>query len=313
VTKLQQQRTSFVLLLMGSLLIGWRPLAETLVLSLRNDEFTHILLILPISVALIILEWRFRRPRFCFGFGVGAILLAIAAMIACCAQIRAASMPVDAELSLRLVALVLWWIGSFVLCFGSHAAQSVLFSLLFLFGLVPLPRLALEAIISILQLGSAWVAHLLFIASGVPVIQDGVFLTVPGLTIQVAQECSSIRSSSMLLVATTVFAHVLLRSFWRKALLIGLAIPLSVAKNGLRIFMIAMLAIRVDPGYLTGKLHHQGGILFFTFALLCIFVLLAIFRKGEVSQLPLKLDLVDAGALRERSFDQLQAGARRNL
>ena len=115
--------------------------------------------------------------------------------------------------------------------------------------------------------------------------QNGVLLTIPGLTVEVAQECSSIRSSSMLLVTTMVLAQLLLRSPWRKALVIGVAVPLSVAKNGLRIFTIAMLATRVDPAYLTGRLHHEGGIVFFMIALIGVFVLLWILRRGEdVSQ-----------------------------
>ena len=86
----------------------------------------------------------------------------------------------------------------------------------------------------------------------------------------------------MLLVTTMVLAQLLLRSRWRKTLLICLAVPLSVAKNGLRVFSIAMLATRVDPGYMTGRFHHQGGIIFFAIALIAIFALLWILRRGEV-------------------------------
>ena len=85
----------------------------------------------------------------------------------------------------------------------------------------------------------------------------------------------------MLLVTTMVLAHLLLRSSWRKWVVIGIAIVLSVAKNGLRIFTIAMLGTRVDPGYLTGRLHHEGGIVFFMIALIGVFVSLWILRRGE--------------------------------
>jgi hypothetical protein len=43
-----------------------------------------------------------------------------------------------------------------------------------------------------------------------------------------------------------------------------------------------MLATRVDPGYMTGRFHHQGGIIFFAIALIAIFALLWILRRGEV-------------------------------
>jgi exosortase/archaeosortase family protein len=85
----------------------------------------------------------------------------------------------------------------------------------------------------------------------------------------------------MLVVTTMVLAHLLLRSFWRKALVIAVAIPLSVAKNGLRIFVLGMLGTRVDPSFLTGRLHRQGGIIYFLIALSAIFLLLWILRHGE--------------------------------
>jgi exosortase len=150
-----------------------------------------------------------------------------------------------------------------------------------LFGLVPFPQFALNEIVHLLQQGSAFAAYVLFAAAGVPVAHDGVMLTVPGLTVEVAKECSSIRSSSMLLVTTIVLAQLLLRSPWRKVLLIGAAIVLSVAKNGLRIFTIVMLGTRVDPAYLTGRIHREGGIVFFLIALIGVFVLLWILRPRE--------------------------------
>jgi exosortase len=269
--------------LMGAitLLIGWHPLVDTLALSLRNDAYTYILLILPISAALIFLEWPSLRGKISFNVRTGSVLLAIAVLTTCSTLVQSASLLTNAQLSIRMVALVLSWIGTFALCFGARASRQVVFPLCFLFGLVPLPESILNGIVALLQVWSAWAAHMLFAAFGVPVVQDGVILTIPGLTLQVAQECSSIRSSSMLLVTTIVLTQLLLRSPWRKALVIGLAVPLSVAKNGLRIFTIAMLGTRVDPGYLTGRFHHQGGIVFFAIVLMVIFALLWILRRGE--------------------------------
>jgi exosortase len=112
-------------------------------------------------------------------------------------------------------------------------------------------------------------------------MQDGLQLSIPGLTLEIAKECSSIRSSLMLLVTTMVLAQLFLKSPLRKALIVAIALPLSVAKNGLRIFVVAMLGTRVDPTYLTGKFHHQGGIVFFAISLLVVFLLLWGLERGE--------------------------------
>jgi hypothetical protein len=42
--------------------------------------------------------------------------------------------------------------------------------------------------------------------------------------------------------------------WWR---VIAVAAPLSLAKSGLRIFVLAMLGTRVDRSFLTGKLHRS--------------------------------------------------------
>jgi exosortase len=279
--KPQKHLLVFIFLWIVSLLVGWHFLVATVTLSFHDDEYSQLLLILPISAALIFLERPIAHWRGDWSFRVAPVLIASAAAIAISIGFCSASLPADLKLSLGMLALVISWIGIFILCFGLSLSRSVLFPLLFLFGLVPLPRNVLNLIISMLQDGSAWSAHALFAACGVPVFQQGVLITIPNLTIEVAKECSSIRSSSMLLVTTLVLTHLLLRSPWRKALVIGLAIPLSIAKNGLRIFTIAMLGTHVDPGYLTGRLHRQGGIVFFAVALAGVFALIWMFRRGE--------------------------------
>jgi hypothetical protein len=42
---------------------------------------------------------------------------------------------------------------------------------------------------------------------------------------------------------------------------------MSIVKNAIRIVILTMLAIRVDPSFLTGRLHHQGGFVFFLLTL----------------------------------------------
>jgi exosortase len=182
--------------------------------------------------------------------------------------------------------LVTWWIASVRLCFGAKTFQSFLFPLCFLFLMVPIPDFALGWIVEFLQQQSALAARIMFRAAGIPAAQDGIMLSIPGLNIEVARECSSIRSSLMLVVTTLVLAHLFLRSWWRKALLVAAAIPLSVAKNGLRIVTIGELGTRVDPGFLHGKLHRNGGIIFLGIAIIAVVGLLWILRRTEF-QMPL--------------------------
>ena len=270
----------FVLLCAVSLTIGWHPLFSTFALALRADEYTHLLLILPISASLIFSERALLIPPFEPAVGFGSALLVIASLIFGSSRWIPA-LRSDTQLSVGMLAVVIWWIGSFVLCFGARMAQRFLFPLCFLLWLVPIPASALDKIITLWQHGSAVAASFLFSALGVPVTQDGIMLSIPGLNLEVAQECSSLRSSLMLVVTSMVLAHLFLRSFWRKAIVVLAAIPLSIAKNGLRIFTISMLGTHVDPGFLHGNLHRNGGVVFFLVALLAVLLLLWLLNRNE--------------------------------
>ena len=268
----------FARLFAVSLMAGSHALFNTLALALRNDEYTHLLLILPISVSLIFFDRELLKPATEPAMGLGSFFLVIAILIGGFSGVAA---PVDMQLSFSMLAIVIWWIGSFILCFGTLVARLFLFPLGFLFWLVPIPPLLLERIVAFWQHGSAISASLLFSALGIPNTQDGVFVSIPGLNLEVAQECSSVRSSLMLIVTSMVLAQLFLRSFWRKAVLDLAAIPLSIAKNGVRIFTISMLGTRVDPAFLQGNLHRHGGIVFFLLALGAVVLLLWLLNRSE--------------------------------
>jgi exosortase len=268
-------------LLAGSIAIWWRSLATTLELALTSDAHTYILLILPLSLALIYDEIKRRPARSRSKAWVGAILLGVALLLQSFTGWDVWHLPAGNNASVSMFALVIWWIGSVIVCFGVEVFRSLLFPLGFLFLVVPFPERVLNWITEFLQRQSAVAAGMLFHAARVPVTRDGVLLFIPGLQIEVTRECSSIRSSTMLMVITLILAHLFLRSWWRKSLLVLVAIPLSVAKNAIRIFTIAELATRVDSGYLEGRLHRNGGILFLSLALLAVLVVLWVLRKGD--------------------------------
>ncbi len=186
-------------------------LLSTLRLAVRSDENTHILLI-SISLAFICAEWKSVRVFEASKTGYGLVVLCAAGLLAALSRLHNTWITADLRLSIEMLALVSGWIGSFALCFGTRVCRALLFPLGFLFCMVPLPAFALDGIVSYLQQGSVVAARSLFAVTGIPVVQNGFLLTIPGLTIEVAKECSSIRSSLLLLITTPVLAQLLLRS-----------------------------------------------------------------------------------------------------
>ena len=86
------------------------------------------------------------------------------------------------------------------------------FPLLFLFLTIPLPDALLNHAIYFLQKGSADIAEMIFDLAGVPALREGFVFHLAHFNIEVARECSGIRSSMALLILALVVGHLLLRT-----------------------------------------------------------------------------------------------------
>ena len=280
-TSTKQSFITAACLVVCSIAIWWRPLLAACELALSDDAYTHILLILPLSLSLIYFSGATPRKDWPSTRQGGIALLAISLLLRIFAARNLGSWSQGDSLSLNIFSLVIWWIGTVVLCFGLQFLRLILFPACLLFLMVPFPPRLTTGIREFLQQQSAISATALFRLAWVPATRDGVVISIPGLDLEVAEECSSIRSSMMLLIITVVLAHLFLHAWWRKSLLILAAIPLAVAKNALRIVTIGELGTRVDPAFLTGRLHRNGGFLFLGLAVLLTVALLFFLRKRE--------------------------------
>jgi exosortase len=277
-----RQGLTFLGLCIVSLLVWWKAGFAILSLAFSSSEYSHVLLIVPISITLIFLRRSVLPNLIRYDVKAGFPILTLAIAVELWTN-RAFSHVASVALFSSMLALVTWWIGAAVLCFGTRVFHAVMFPILFLFWLAPLPEFVLDRIVMALQQTSASLTYFLFISVAVPVGKDGVVLSIPSLSIEVAKECSSIRSSLILVITSMVLAHLFLRSAWRKGLVILVAIPLAVAKNALRIFTLSMLATHVDPAFLTGRLHRQGGVVFFSLSVIVIWLFIRALQEKDVT------------------------------
>lgn len=190
------------------------------------------------------------------------------------------SVPLENYALYDLSAVLFLW-GIFGWLAGSRGLWAARFPLLFLLFMVPIPETTLKPIVRFLQAGSAEVSYWVIRSVGVPVFRDGFLFSLPGLTIEVAEQCSGIRSGISLFLVGILGGHIFLKSGWRKLALAAAVVPITIAKNGLRIVTLSLYGAYVDRQILSGPLHRVGGIPFFLVALLMLGAVLWLLRRGE--------------------------------
>jgi len=251
-------------------------------LSLSNDDASYLVAIPFISGWVLSVERRKVFENLSHDKVSASILLVLAAIAAFFSFVTGETPSPGLPTTFHILSLVLIWVAGFALLFGRAALKEGYFPLLFLLLMVPPPNFFLDRVIYLLQVGSAWVTGVFFDLAGVAALRDGLVFHLARVSIEVAKECSGIRSSMALFILSLLVAHFYLQSYWRKVLFLGCGLLMMVVKNGIRIATLTLLAMYVDPAFLQGRLHHQGGVVFFLLGLLLLSPLLFWLHRGEV-------------------------------
>jgi exosortase len=276
------------LLLFGTCTIGLiaatSPVWKTLIAFARhNDTASHILLV-PFVTAVLLMERReslFDSVRWAPVPGATVIITGLSILIA-----SAMSNPhVVSELAFTamVAGALVTWLGGVLLFFGPVAFRARLFPLLFLGFAIPFPDPLVERATMYLKAGSADLVAGLFSLTHTPFYRDGFRFSMATFAIEVADECSGIRSSIALLLTSLLAGHVYLRSGWKKAILVVAVLPLALVKNAIRIVSLTLLAMYVNPSFLHGHLHNEGGIVFFLLSLGLVAPIFVLLRNSEPS------------------------------
>jgi len=281
----------FLLFVLVSVFLFMEPLRMLLDYSQRTgnheyDKYSHTLLIPFISLALVILDRKRIFALVQYSLGAGAFLLLVGFAMNRIGVWRLPQVGLENSLSMRLLGLVVFWTGGFILCYGVKAYRAGAFPLLFLLLAVPIPGALLDRVLWCVQIGSTEVCSWIFALLGVPVLREGFKFALPTMSIEVAKECSGIHSTLALFIVSLLAGHLFLTSVWKKVVPILLVLPIVCISNGLRIAGLTLLSAYVNPGFLYGNLHREGGMGFFLIALLLLYVAVHFLRRGQGARRP---------------------------
>ena len=170
--------------------------------------------------------------------------------------------------------------GGFVFL-GTKWMAAATFPVFFLVFAIPLPDAAVSFLETASKLGSAEATHLFFYLSGMPFFREDLVFQLPGIALEVARECSGIRSSWVLFITSLLVSNLFLRNPWRRAILVFFVIPLGLLRNGLRILVIGLLCVHIGPEMIHSTIHRRGGPLFFALSLVPLLILMWWLRRAE--------------------------------
>lgn len=269
----------FAFVLLGLVGLWFVPLSALARLALKSDIHSHVLL-MPVVSGYVIWTERMKLPR-AGGASWGLVLLFGLAALGAVAAARVFS---NQALSLQILGFVLAIPAAAAAVLGRKVLQATSFAFAFLIFMVPLPGFAIEACETWLQRASAAAAEIYFKATGVAHIRDvqnPQIFKLPGLTIEVAQECSGFRSTLVLFIVSILAARLFLIAQWRRLAIVLFIIPLGILRNGFRIWVLSVLTVNVDSRIIDSPLHHQGGPIFFVLSLGPLFLLVWLLYRSE--------------------------------
>ena len=265
----------------------FKPLAALTHYALTDENGSYVILI-PLIVAWLFYTERkqiFARPTsadFPSVAALGAGSLAFAAI----GYYASARLQSPDALTYFTIAIVLACIAGFAFAFGRNVIRQGAFPLWFLLLITPLPSFLLDRVVAWLQHGSADISAALFNLSGAPVLREGLVFHLSTVSIEVAPECSGIRSSIALLILALLVARFAFRPIWKRVVFIAAGLLMMIIKNGVRIATLSLLANYVDPGFLYGRLHRQGGVVFFLIGLALLIPVYWLLKRGEKNAQP---------------------------
>jgi exosortase len=257
------------LILVAALSMPWKALVT---LALSNDQYSHIVLAPLIAAALMFFERdRIFRDRE-YGLGAAIPVFVLGILLYIFERIipsfsGGASGVSDTfvspyRLSISALSGLVIVAADFLLCFGPRAFGRAGFACVFLLLTIPVPAPWMSLLVRALQDGSAAFSAVLFRLIHLPALRQDLRFSLPGFDIEIAEQCSGVRSSIALCIASLLAGHLFLRTWWRKLLLVAITIPLVIFKNAVRIVTISSLGVYVSQSFLHGTLHHYSGLPF---------------------------------------------------
>ena len=249
-----------VLAIVAIVAIYWQTASSIVAIWARSETFAHGYLIVPISLWLV---WMKRREVACLApvpDYLGLVLLVglgLAWLVAAAGQAQI----------VQQYAMVAMIPAVVIAVTGRDVARALAFPLAFLLLGVPIGETLIAPLMD-------WTADFTVVAlkvSGIPVFREGTFFSIPSGNWSVVEGCSGLRYLIASITVGALYSYLSYRKAWKRVLFVVLSIVVPIVANGLRAYMIVMIAHLSDMKLALGIDHLIYGWLFFGLVMLLLF------------------------------------------
>ncbi|HIN81796.1 MAG TPA: exosortase A [Chromatiales bacterium] len=269
-------KTTAVLLstaLIGLLALYWSTAVSMVEIWARSETFAHGFVIVPISLFLI---WH-RRDALCqvvpSARADGLLLLLPLGGAWLAASIT--SVQVVQQLAfVAMIPVLVWSIA------GARVVRLLVFALAYLFFAVPIG----EGLIPHMMNFTAVFTIKLIQLTGIPIYVDGLYFSLPSGAWNVVEGCSGVRYLIASTSLGTLYAFLTYSSYHKRALFMLFSVVVPIIANGLRAYMIVMIAHYSDMTLALGVDHLIYGWIFFGCVILLMFWIGSFWAESETME-----------------------------
>lgn len=243
------------LLMLASLVAGYWVFFQRMALMWDSGDNSYGYLVVPLFFYLC---WE-KRERFRFDEFAWSRLGIVTAFLAITLIYTGEAGSIETLLFAGLWA----GIGAILVTLYGTRIKHLLFPLVILLFIIPLPPYINQALTFQLKLLASHLSVVLLRLSGVSVLIEGNILDLGVSRLQVVDACSGLRYVVPMFLLALLIGHMFTAARWVRAVIVVLAIPLTIVVNALRIWVTGLLAVNDLAQFAEGGAHDSIGLLMF--------------------------------------------------
>jgi len=162
--------------------------------------------------------------------------------------------------------------GIILFLLGKEYSKTLLFPVIFLIFMIPIPSILMNQITFPMQLFASKVAAGSLNMISIPVLREGNVIQLANTSLEVAEACSGIRSLISLLALSVIFAYISQKVAWKRTILVISTFPIAIIANAARVSGTGALAHYYGESVAQGFFHSFSGWILFVIAFICLFI-----------------------------------------